>query len=148
MKINFKLLIFSFGLVLIITIASWYGYDLVFKKEKPAKTTTLPTLAPIPSDVPLEMQARIREQKPLEKFDVSISNQGFEPVNLTIRVGDRVRWINNSQKNHQPTDNQDLWQTKELKPGDTFTQVFDRSDTYQYHCSLHPEIKGTIIVAK
>ena len=145
---NLKSVLIFFLFAIIIGAASWYGYDLLFRKEKPAGTSTLPTLAPIPSDVPLEMQARIREQKPLEKFDVSISNQGFEPVSLTIRVGDRVRWINNSQENHQPTDNQDLWQAKELKPGDTFTQVFDRSDTYQYYCSLHPELKGTIVVEK
>ncbi len=34
----------------------------------------------------------------------------------------------------------------DLSPGDSFSFTFDRPGTYTYFCSIHPNMKGTIVV--
>jgi plastocyanin len=34
-----------------------------------------------------------------------------------------------------------------LSPGDTFTRVFDKAGTYDYHCSFHPYMTGRVVVS-
>jgi plastocyanin len=36
-------------------------------------------------------------------FDVAVQNNSFSPNNLTIEVGDTVRWTNNSGRTHDVT---------------------------------------------
>ncbi len=81
------------------------------------------------------------------------SSPGFGPGNVTLVLGvnSTVTWTNNDVAGHTVTftsvpvgakvPNSEL-----LAPNDTFTVTFTVPGTYQYICSLHSWMKGTIVV--
>ena len=39
-----------------------------------------------------------------------------------------------------------MLQSGAIKPGESFTQTFDKAGTFEYFCEFHPNMKGTIVV--
>ena len=78
------------------------------------------------------------------------SNQGngkfFAPSNFTAKVGQSVTWANKDGATHTATNAPGTLFDKTLASGDTFTFTFTQPGTYQYYCTLHPWMKGTIVV--
>jgi plastocyanin len=70
----------------------------------------------------------------------------YNPNNITINKGDKIMWVNKDFGIHTVTDNQGLFGSKDLRPDQTFEYTFDDAGTYDYHCKLHPEMTGKIIV--
>jgi plastocyanin len=70
----------------------------------------------------------------------------YNPDNLTIIKGNKVTWLNNDFGIHTVTENQGLFSSEDLRPDETFEYTFDNTGTYNYHCKLHPEMTGKIIV--
>ncbi|HZS23923.1 MAG TPA: cupredoxin domain-containing protein [Gaiellaceae bacterium] len=77
---------------------------------------------------------------------VQIVHSGFTPSSTTITVGDSVTWHNADTANHQVVANNGDWVSPVLKPGDTFTQTFSTSGTFNYHDALATSHKGTVHV--
>ena len=69
----------------------------------------------------------------------------FRPATITIDHGDRIKWTNTAGVTHTTTSNDADWDAR-VAPGDSFTRRFRRAGTFRYHCSIHPEMTGTIIV--
>jgi plastocyanin len=67
----------------------------------------------------------------------------FRPANLTVERGTRVRWVNKDGITHTTTS--DLWNER-LSPGEKFTRRFRRAGTFEYRCTIHPTMTGTITV--
>ena len=80
----------------------------------------------------------------MKSHKVVISDGAFSPANLTIKVHDQVQWNNKESENCQIKTED--WQSPPIRPEKNFTQAFPEPGTFPYSCSLHPEIKGTIIV--
>ena len=76
---------------------------------------------------------------------VRIVDFAFRPRNLMIARGTVVRWVNRGARTHTTTSNTSLWNNK-LAPGETFRRRFRRTGTFAYHCSIHPQMTGTITV--
>ena len=76
---------------------------------------------------------------------VRIIDFAFRPGNLTIARGTVVRWVNRGDRTHTTTSNTSLW-NHTLAPGETFRRRFRRMGTFAYHCSIHPQMTGTITV--
>jgi plastocyanin len=76
---------------------------------------------------------------------VSITNSGFTPANITIAVGSTVVWTNNGGIPHTATDS-GKFDSGELNVGATYQFTFTTPGTYNYVCSYHPYMVGTIIV--
>jgi len=77
---------------------------------------------------------------------VSIENFTFNPSTLTIANGTQVKWINNDNTDHTIVDEKGLFNSGTLNPGKNFTYTFTTTGTYNYYCSLHPSMRGTIQV--
>jgi plastocyanin len=83
------------------------------------------------------------------KASVSISNFSFNPATLTVKKGTRVTWTNNDSVGHTVTaDNGSGPGSGLLNNGDSYNYTFDATGTYPYHCSVHPSMKGTVIVTQ
>jgi plastocyanin len=81
---------------------------------------------------------------------VSIANNQFSPKTLNISSGATVTWTNNDGVTHTTTsDNGSAtsWDSNNLSQGGVFTQTFTAPGTYTYHCNIHGNMKGTIVVA-
>ncbi len=76
---------------------------------------------------------------------VDITSGGFGGT-LTVSANTAVRFTNKDTQNHTATADDLNWGTGTLKPGESFTRYFKTPGTYTYFCSLHPEMKSTIIV--
>jgi plastocyanin len=77
---------------------------------------------------------------------VTISGFAFDPNSITIKVGESVTWTNQDSAGHTVTADDNSWTSPTFKKGETFTQKFTTAGTFTYHCSIHPTMKGTVIV--
>lgn len=78
---------------------------------------------------------------------VVIQNFAFSPNNLTVKTGTTVTWINNDSTTHTITSDNGAFQSSgNLNQGAKYTFTFTKAGTYPYHCSIHPNMKGTVVV--
>jgi plastocyanin len=78
--------------------------------------------------------------------DVSISNFAFVPGSVTAAPGDSVRWTNQDGTQHTVTADDGSFDSGILANGKVFTRAFSGTGTFAYHCSIHPDMTGTIVV--
>lgn len=83
---------------------------------------------------------------PVAKNAIQITNFKFSPDTLTVKVGDKVTWTNNDSAGHSATADDSSFDTGVLATGQSATVTFNKPGTVSYHCSVHPMMKGTIIV--
>jgi plastocyanin len=77
---------------------------------------------------------------------VSIGDNFFEPADAAIEPGDTVTWTNNGAVPHTVTAENGLFDSGALDPGESYTVNFDGQGTVTYYCTLHPEMRGSLIV--
>jgi plastocyanin len=77
---------------------------------------------------------------------VQIKRTGFAPASVTINQDDSVTWKNTDTINHQVVANGGQFASPILGPGKSWTRQFTRGGTFRYHDSLHPSLKGTVVV--
>jgi len=71
----------------------------------------------------------------------------FSPANLTVKVGKTVAWVNKDTVTHTVTsDGSSLFDSGFMPTGATFQFAFTTAGTYPYYCTVHPFMKGTIVV--
>ncbi|RQW80975.1 MAG: hypothetical protein EHM14_02715 [Methanothrix sp.] len=79
---------------------------------------------------------------------VAIKSYSFQPSTLTISAGTTVTWKNHDSASHTVSSNsQGLFDSGTLAPGKDFSFTFSSPGSYSYHCSLHPGMKGTVVVS-
>lgn len=70
----------------------------------------------------------------------------FAPTDLTIAVGTKVTWVNDDDDPHTVVETHKVFRSTALDTHDSFTYQFDNAGTFEYFCTLHPEMVGKIIV--
>ena len=79
------------------------------------------------------------------ELTATIDNFTFTPQKLTVKVGDTVTWTNGDDIPHTVTST-GHFRSKALDTGDKFTYTFTTPGTFQYFCSLHPQMQGSVVV--
>src|SRR5437763_3704520 len=77
---------------------------------------------------------------------VQIKRSGFAPASVTINQNDSVTWTNTDTIDHQVVANGGSFASPILKAGKSWTHTFTHGGTFHYHDSLHPSLKGTVVV--
>ena len=77
---------------------------------------------------------------------VMIDNFTFNPLRLTVKAGTTVTWDNEDDIPHTVASSAKLFKSKALDSGDKFSATFATPGVYEYFCSLHPHMTGTIVV--
>lgn len=104
------------------------------------------TLVILPLTV-FEVQTQQRTQEyAATTTQVSIYDYGFSPGVLTVHVGDIVTWTNTSSSIPHTVTSQGVWDSGNMKPGDSFSYQFQTPGTFSYVCSYHSVMTGTIVV--
>lgn len=75
---------------------------------------------------------------------VSISGFAFKPATLTVVKGTTVRWVNGDKVPHTATRAGGF--DKRVGAGKAATVKFAARGTFRYHCTIHPEMRGKIVV--
>ena len=78
--------------------------------------------------------------------EVKIDNFSFSPATITVPVGAQVTWTNRDDIPHNVATDDASIKSKVLDTNENFTFTFSKAGTYQYFCSIHPKMKGTVIV--
>lgn len=81
-----------------------------------------------------------------ETVTVDIRNFAFQPANVTINLGDSVKWVNQDAFPHTSTDKQNGWDSGSLSKGADFSQRFDKAGVFNYFCAVHPGMTGKVTV--
>src|SRR5512133_915592 len=77
---------------------------------------------------------------------VAIKAAGFSPATVRIASTDAVRWTNRDTKDHQVIANNGTFASAVIKPGRSYTHVFNSAGTFRYHDALHPSLTGKVVV--
>jgi plastocyanin len=77
---------------------------------------------------------------------VNIQNEAFSPGTLTVAAGTTVTWTNNDAVVHTVTSDTGLFDSGQMSKGSHFSHTFSDKGTFQYHCTIHTNMHGTIIV--
>jgi plastocyanin len=77
---------------------------------------------------------------------VSIANFSFSPSSLMVTKGTTVTWTNNDSAPHTVTADDGSFTSGTLNQGDTYSYTFDAAGTINYHCSIHPMMKASVMV--
>jgi len=78
---------------------------------------------------------------------VVIQDFSYQPQTVTINIGESVTWIDRDPVGHTATsDSAGLFDTGVIAPSGNKTVSFAIAGTYAYHCSIHPTLKGTVVV--
>ncbi|MGC1131765.1 MAG: plastocyanin/azurin family copper-binding protein [Nitrososphaeraceae archaeon] len=77
----------------------------------------------------------------------------YNPTTVTVSQGDKVVWINKDSVIHTVTsglpDQENagqLFDSKNMGPDGIFEHTFDEAGEYDYYCTLHPFMVGSVIV--
>jgi plastocyanin len=75
---------------------------------------------------------------------------GYSPANFTVVIGvnNTVTWTNNDSAHHTVTATDNSFDSTDMAPGATFSYTFKTAGTYNYVCSYHIWMKGTVTVVQ
>ncbi len=104
--------------------------------EPPPPPPPDPTPPPAPAPPP----------PPPPAGEVSIFDNGFTPLTLTVDTGSTVTWTNTGAIPHTVTDAAGSFDSGFLLAGETYARTFDAAGTFNYLCTIHPEMTATVVV--
>ncbi len=89
-----------------------------------------------------------------DELIIRMTDNGFEPKELTVVQGDTVLFINNDDVDRWPASNFHPTHTlypefdpqRHVKPGESWQMTFENVGTWRMHDHLYPHMTGTIVV--
>ncbi len=82
------------------------------------------------------------------------NGKNFDPASITVSVGTTVKWENKDTTLHTVTsgsaeagDSGKVFDSSYLAAGKEFQHKFDTAGTFDYYCTLHPFMKGKVVVS-
>jgi plastocyanin len=77
---------------------------------------------------------------------VQINNFIFGPKIITVKVGTTVTWTNQDYVPHTVISTTQLFRSPVFFTNDMFAFTFSTPGTYEYYCTIHPKMTGTVVV--
>jgi plastocyanin len=94
------------------------------------------------------MRQTSRKTVALGPNEIGIDNFQFTPSPLTVKAGTRVTWINNDDVPHLIVSTRNQFKASPvLDTAQRYSATVAKAGTYEYFCSLHPKMQGSIVVA-
>jgi plastocyanin len=106
----------------------------------PAPATPMPGHAGMPAPPPAPAPAA----PAVAPATVEIRDYAFAPKTLTVPVGTTVTWKNHDGDAHTVA-GADI-KSKSFGMDGSYSHTFAKAGTYAYVCSLHPQMKGEVVV--
>jgi plastocyanin len=83
---------------------------------------------------------------PVSGDQVNIDNFAFVPATLTVHAGSTVTWTNHDEEPHTVAASDGSFHSPGMGTGATFSHAFAAAGTFDYVCSIHPMMHGTVVV--
>lgn len=94
----------------------------------PAKPAPTPTPRPVPAG------------------RLVIADFAFRPASITVPPGTTLVWQNTGVAPHTVTSRAGQFDSRIIPSGGTYSHKFATPGTYQYLCTIHPDMTGTVLV--
>jgi plastocyanin len=78
--------------------------------------------------------------------EVEIEDFSYRPDPVTIEEGGKVIWKNRDSVPHTATAADGSFDTGTIEEGKIKSETFKEPGTYEYVCSIHPQMRGTVEV--
>ncbi|MGW4065190.1 cupredoxin domain-containing protein [Amycolatopsis sp. NPDC004747] len=93
-------------------------------------------------NVPLASPAAAATQQ------VMMQGYAYSPAALTVRAGDTVTWMQHDEAPHDvvTTSAPVAFRGPQLSAGQSWSYTFRQPGTYQYYCSVHPDMRASVTV--
>ena len=83
------------------------------------------------------------------KNTIEIKDFAFNPPTLIVKAGETITWINRDDEPHTVASvGKKFQKSSALDTDQQFTITAGAPGTYEYFCSVHPKMTGTIVVEK
>lgn len=77
---------------------------------------------------------------------VNIDGFAFAPATLNVKAGSTVTWTNKDEDPHTVVAGGGTFRSQALGSGGVYTFTFPAAGTFDYICSIHPFMHGTVVV--
>ena len=89
--------------------------------------------------------AKVASEKS-ESVAVKIDNFTFNPAEITVPAGTTVTWKNADDIPHAVAAVDQAFRSKAMDTDEEYSFTFEKPGAYEYFCSIHPHMKGKVIV--
>ena len=101
-------------------------------------------------------ESTIIDAKKIQTNNVSIVENSWNsyvtdsyfPASIEINPSTTVTWTNNDAVIHTVTDTEKQFDSEFIQAGGTWQYTFEKPGQYDYLCTLHPWMKGTVSVTE
>jgi plastocyanin len=83
---------------------------------------------------------------PVSGNQVNIDGFAFVPATLTVSAGGTVIWTNRDEEPHTVAASDGSFHSPGMGTGATFSRTFPSAGTFDYVCSIHPMMHGSVVV--
>ena len=77
---------------------------------------------------------------------MNMQNFAYQTSNIQVRAGTTVTWTNQDSVPHSVTFKNGMKDSSLLYQGQSFSYTFNTPGTYQYYCTVHPNMVATVTV--
>lgn len=132
--------------IIILIILGIAGYFVFAKSdEKSTTTNTTPSTTTTNNDTNNDNSSDGSQSS--TSNTVGMAGSVFSPKTLTIKKGTKVTWTNNDNTMHNVIGEDSGGPSSEtLNPGDSYSFTFNDAGTFEYECTFHSGMTGTVIV--
>ena len=78
--------------------------------------------------------------------EIKMKDIQFDPQQVTVRVGQTVRWVNEDDVQHDADATDGQFESELYGKGGTQEYTAEEAGTIDYVCSVHPNMQGTLTV--
>jgi plastocyanin len=121
-----------------VTVTAPPGFNLTGSATATVAVATNQT-ASVPAIVLVRVPATLQAA-------VDMGDNFFSPQTARVLRGGTVTWTNRGTVQHNTISSTGLWQSGNLNPQGTFNRTFPTAGTFEYSCTLHAGMTGTVIV--
>jgi plastocyanin len=80
---------------------------------------------------------------------IEIKDFMFNPQKITVKSGDKITWVNRDEEPHTVVSvGKKFPKSSGLDTDQEYSIIAGAPGTYEYFCSVHPKMTGTIVVEK
>jgi plastocyanin len=102
-------------------------------------------VAPTPSPDSSASRPERVEPGPARRAEILMKAVAFAPESISMRVGDTVTWRNVDIVRHNVV-HPGRFESPDLPSGGTFTWVPLDTGLVRYRCTIHPRMRGEVVV--
>jgi plastocyanin len=78
---------------------------------------------------------------------IEIKDFMFNPQKITVKSGEKITWVNHDEEPHTVVSvGKKFQRSSGLDTDQEYSIVAGAPGTYEYFCSVHPKMTGTIVV--